>query len=69
MPLPFQSSISAAAWRSTSSGIAAGPAEKLKTRIVKNLGRDPAASNRPNAAREKEMAACAVAQTAIIALS
>ena len=32
MPLPCQSSISAAACRSTSSGIAAGPAEKLNGR-------------------------------------
>src|ERR1700761_1466174 len=33
MPLPCQFSISSAAWRSTSSGMAAGPAEKLKTRM------------------------------------
>jgi hypothetical protein len=34
MPLPCQSSISAAAWRSTGSGRAAGPALKLKTRVM-----------------------------------
>jgi hypothetical protein len=33
MPLPCQLSISSAACRSTSSGMAAGPAEKLKTRM------------------------------------
>jgi len=35
MPLPRQSSISAAAWRKTGSGKAAGPALKLKTRVMK----------------------------------
>src|SRR5450631_3380993 len=34
MPEPCQSSISAAAWRSTGSGRAAGPAEKLNTRAT-----------------------------------
>src|SRR5207244_2220385 len=34
MPDPCQSSISSAAWRSTGSGRAAGPALKLKTRVM-----------------------------------
>ena len=34
MPLPCQSSISSAAWRSTGSGRTAGPALKLKTRVI-----------------------------------
>ena len=37
MPLPCQSSISSAAWRSTDSGSVAGPALKLKTRVIENL--------------------------------
>src|SRR5215813_13339622 len=42
MPLPRQSSISSAAWRSTGSGSAAGPAPKLKTRGIER----PYESNR-----------------------
>src|SRR5688500_6929002 len=34
MPDPCQSSISSAAWRSTGSGSAAGPALKLNTRVI-----------------------------------
>src|SRR5438477_2137368 len=34
MPLPCQSSISSAAWRRTGSGRVAGPALKLKTRVI-----------------------------------
>src|SRR3954471_15656371 len=38
MPEPCQSSISSAAWRSTGSGSAAGPALKLKTRVIAVVG-------------------------------
>ena len=37
MPEPCQSSISSAAWRSTDSGRAAGPALKLNTRVMQGL--------------------------------
>jgi len=37
MPLPCQSSISSAAWRSTGSGNTAGPALKLMTRDMGKL--------------------------------
>ena len=37
MPEPCQSSISSAAWRSTGSGSVAGPALKLKTRVIERV--------------------------------
>ena len=46
MPEPFQSSISAAAWRNTGSGRAAGPGLKLKGRVIAALS-----SGRPGPAR------------------
>ena len=40
MPLPCQSSISSAAMRSTDSGSTAGPALKLKTRVMRTPERN-----------------------------
>ena len=62
MPEPCQSSISSAAWRSTGSGSAAGPALKLKTRVMQGLRsgvRNRASVAEPAACRSSHAIDCA----------
>ncbi len=61
MPLPCQSSISSAACRSTGSGSAAGPALKLKTRVILETPKGSSASKEAMLTAAVPFAGCAIA--------